>query len=40
MRVHDDAVVEAQPHLQHGGIAPKVLIGEEEHLLAALESPL
>ena len=29
-RVPDDAVVERQPHLEHGGVAAQVLVGEEE----------
>ena len=40
MRVVDDAVIEAHTHLQDRGVAAEVLIWEEEHLLAAAESPL
>ena len=39
-RVVDHALVERDAHLQHRGVAAQVLIGEEEHLLAALEGPL
>ena len=35
--VPDDALVERDAHLEHGGVAPEVLVGEEEDLGAALE---
>ena len=36
VRVPDHAVVEGQPHLEHGGVAAEVLVGEEQHLRALL----
>ena len=35
-----DAVVERETHLEHGGVAAEVLVGEEEHLAAALDGLL
>ena len=40
VRVVEHAVVEVEAHLQHGGVAAQVLVGQEEHLLAALERPV
>lgn len=40
VRVVDHAVVQRQPHLQHGRVAAQVLVGQEQHLLALLEGPV
>ena len=40
VRVPDHAVVEREAHLQHGGVAAEVLVGQEQHLRALLEGPL
>jgi hypothetical protein len=40
VRVVDDAVVQRQAQLPHGGVAAQVLVGHEQHPLAALERPL
>ena len=39
MRVPDDAVVEREAELAHGGVAAEVLVGQEEHLAVALARP-
>ena len=39
-RIPEHAVLERHPELEHRGVAPEVLVGEEEHPLAALECPL
>ena len=40
VRVPDHAVVEREPHLEDGGVAAEVLVGEEQHLRALLVGPL
>ena len=40
VRVVDHAVVQAQAQVEHGGVAPEVLVGQEEDPLALLEGPL
>jgi hypothetical protein len=38
-RVVDDAVVERQAQLEHGGVAAEVLVGHEQHPLARARTP-